>query len=169
MTIDLRTKSVELALAQLSLATSPAGIGLFMNNRARPYLQRRAAERFMNEGDDASGNWKPLAPSTVASRLVQGYGGAHPINVRTGYMKRRILDARGQVGIDPVGTTFLWPGIEPSGDYKYRFYQAQHGNARTGAPARKVVAANLTDAAAILTLLGNFLVGPELRAAAVVR
>lgn len=163
LTIDLRARTVEVALARIQLGTSPPALALFMNNRARPYLQRRALERFMNEGDDASGKWKPLAPSTRTTRRNQGFGPEHPINERTGFMKRTILDARGQVGMDPVGVTMMWPGVNPSGDDKFRFWQAQHGNLRTGAPARPVVAANLTDAAAILALLGDFITGPAVR------
>lgn len=166
LTIDMRGRPVEVALARISLATSPSGIALFMTNRARPFLRRRAMERFATEGDDASGKWKPLRPSTIIDRQMKGYGGAHPINVRTGLMKRTILDARGQVAMDPVGTTLLWPGVKPSGQQHFRFWQAQHGNERTGAPARPVVAANLTDMAGLLTLLGNFIAGPEIRSAA---
>lgn len=80
-------------------------------------------------------------------------------------MRESIVAAQGQVGIDGVGVNMVWPGIEPSPDMSHRYNQAQAGNLRTGAPARPVVAMNLTDALGVLTLLGDFVMGAEIRAA----
>jgi len=42
---------------------------------------------FETEGSLAGG-WAPLAPSTVAGRIREGYGGAHPILQKTGALRR---------------------------------------------------------------------------------
>lgn len=46
-------------------------------------VRQRFAENFTREGSGA-GTWRPLAPMTVAIRRHLGFGGAHPILVRTG-------------------------------------------------------------------------------------
>ena len=44
-------------------------------------------ENFETEGR-LVGGWKPLAPSTVAGRMREGYGGEHPILQKTGALRK---------------------------------------------------------------------------------
>lgn len=164
LTLDARTVSSKQALRMLALSTSPAGLSVFLHSRARNWLQERAEARFGSGGDDASGPWKPLADSTQLRRRQLGYGGSSPINVRTGFLKGSVTAARGDMFVDALGATLIWPGGTMSPQIEHRYHQAQLGNNRTRGPARPVVAMNLTDAGAILRLLGDFVLGPEMRA-----
>jgi phage gpG-like protein len=49
-------------------------------------MQASIQNNFKAEGRPQS--WQPLALSTVSQRIREGYGGAHPILVRSGRMKR---------------------------------------------------------------------------------
>lgn len=49
------------------------------------------AESFAGERAGTGKAWNPLAPSTVRERLRLGYGGAHPILVRSGAYRESFL------------------------------------------------------------------------------
>lgn len=165
LTINVDDKFADAALMVLATSTSPAGLSVFLAGRARNWLQERAEARFADAGDDASGPWRPLAESTQHIRSRLGFGADAPINVRTGFLKGTITAARGEVFLDALGSTMSWPDTSISPEIEHRYNQAQLGNLRTKAPARPVVAMNLTDAAGILALLGDFVLGPEMRSA----
>ena len=152
-------------MAILATSTSPAGLSVFLAGRARNWFQERAEARFTDAGDDASGPWRPLAESTQRIRSKLGFGADAPINVRTGFLKGTVTAARGDIFVDALGSTMSWPGSAVSPALEHRYNQAQLGNLRTKAPARPVVAMNVTDAAGILALLGDFVLGPEMRSA----
>lgn len=50
------------------------------------YMLREIQDTFKRQGPRE--HWTALKKSTVADRIRQGYGGSHPILVRTGQMKR---------------------------------------------------------------------------------
>lgn len=54
-------------------------------------IREQFARNFAREGSGA-GAWAPLAPSTVAQRLREGFPGAHPILQRRGDFRRTYTD-----------------------------------------------------------------------------
>lgn len=67
-------------------------------------LARAERRQFKSEGNYGSAGWAPLAPRTVRERQRLGYGGEHPILVRTGDL-RDSLTVR-PFGVDVVETQF---------------------------------------------------------------
>lgn len=57
-------------------------------------MQASIQNNFKAEGRPAS--WQPLALSTVSQRIREGYGGSHPILVRSGRMKRGFKERIGK-------------------------------------------------------------------------
>ena len=55
--------------------------------RASKLILADVEENFETEGR-LVGGWKPLAPSTVAGRMREGYGGEHPILQKTGALRQ---------------------------------------------------------------------------------
>lgn len=81
----VQTLEVDMLLNAVMTAVSPVGLRPFGEQVAN-YLDDRAAYRFAYEGDDASGNWAQLAPTTERIRASLGYGPDGPINIRTSEM-----------------------------------------------------------------------------------
>lgn len=125
----------------------------------RQWLQERAEARFAAEGDDASGKWAALTDTTNKIRQSLGFPPEHPINVRTGELKRHVVGGKGDVGIDGFGVTYAWPGGPVTPGIERKMIGAQLGGTRQ--PSRPVAAVNITDAAAVLILLSDFILGPE--------
>lgn len=128
MTVDLsflvEDADVQALLLSLELKLGPVEMGGFMSSIVAPYLKERVKARFENEGDDAVGKWAPLAPATVESRIAQGYGGEHPINIRTHELENFILAAPAQLTLDPFGVAIT---IKPeaSGKIENKLQYAQ--------------------------------------------
>jgi phage gpG-like protein len=57
-------------------------------------VARAAADNFSGERS-AQGAWRPLAPATVSERMRLGYGGEHPILVRTGEYRESFTGGAG--------------------------------------------------------------------------
>lgn len=153
--------SANVTLRNIEMALTGAGLSIFVSTRVRQWLQERAEARFAAEGDDASGRWVPLSDTTNKIRESLGYPPVTPINVRTGELKRHVESGKGDVGIDAFGVTYHWPGgtIAPGLERKMR--GAQVGGTRQ--PARPVAAVNIQDAAGVLVLLSDFILGPQFR------
>lgn len=150
------TGNVSRKLGRLQRVLSPASIGAFLTTSAEQYLHNRAAQRFAHEGDDAVGQWQQLAFATQNIRSSQGFGAAHPINVRTGRLRDFIVNAPGSLQIDPTGAMLTLPGSQPSGELGEKFQTAQQGKPpRT--PARPVLAMSATDLAGVMSLLEVFI------------
>lgn len=159
--IDLRSEAADRMLSGLELKLSSVGLSQFLATRIGPYLQQRAARRFRNEGDDASGAWLPLAETTWHWRISSGFVPDHPINERTGRLKEYILHAG--MGVAPTGEasallTFPKNGPSSPGLFqKLRTAQQGRGNPKT--PARPVLAINSTDMVFMHGALEDFIRG----------
>lgn len=119
----------------------PGGLRAFLLGVMYPHLQRRIALRFDREGDDASGKWAQLAAATIHMRQAQGFPGAHPINVRTGGMKRHLLDSK---SITYGGSVLNVPATS-TGLTRKKIAVAQNGRDFGNTPARPVLALNSVD------------------------
>jgi hypothetical protein len=120
----------------------------FLQDYVDPVLRKRTEERFQGEGDDVSGPWLPLAPATVLRR-----GSAHPINVRTGQMKRYLLDEPPDIVTHSLGATMWSPGRTGSRELQSKVGTAQQGGTTPEGrpvPPRPVLGVNENDAELIL-------------------
>lgn len=144
---------VQKMLAVLDTALNPVAIAGFLTGVVEPYVHERAEARFADEGDDVVGPWQPLKPATVAIRQAQGYGGAHPINVRTGELESYITEGPGNTLVHPFGATLTMPGQPATGDLADKVRTAQEGDTRT--VARPVMGLNEQDLAFVLLALAR--------------
>ena len=152
-------------MRNIEVALTGAGLSIFVSTRVRQWLQERAEARFAAEGDEASGKWAPLTETTNKIRQSLGYPPGGPINVRTGELKRHVVEGKGDVGIDGFGVTYHWPGGNVTPGIERKMSGAQVG--RPGRqPARPVAAVDITDAAGVLVLLSDFILGPQFRGGA---
>lgn len=133
--VDVQVKiddgEVKAMFVDLLSRTSPAGVRHFLTAAMYPFLQKRMLQRFISEGDDAVGHWEQLADSTVNIRTIQGFNGAHPINIRTGEMASTLL---GSWRIFH-GDTLQIPGLTSRG-IREKIRTAQFGKAETPTAAR---------------------------------
>jgi len=120
-------EGVEQMLHVLDTALNPVAIGAFLGGVVGPFLEGRARSRFANEGDDAVGKWAPLQQTTVDIRESQGYGGAHPINHRTGELEEFITGSGNYTTVHPWGATLQFPGASPIGEMEEKVRTAQMG------------------------------------------
>lgn len=146
------------------LGLSPASISMFMEREEHAWFRERMNNRFMSEGDDASGNWLPLSPATEAIRDSQGYGAAHPINRRTGELQGFVTDSHA-VSVQGDTVVLTIPGEDPSGELGDKLATAQQGRGFGGCTApstphtvpRPVLAMNEVDLEASMVLLAGWL------------
>lgn len=131
-------------------------IGHWMRDDLQDYLVNRASGRFTSEGDDASGAWAPLKPSTEVTRARHGFSPAHPINVRTHDLQNFILGASGSV-VGAGTWQFIWPGDPPSGDLVDKMQTAQTGSVNPSTVPRPVIALGAKDYNEILDSLTVFM------------
>ena len=118
--------NLELELEKLQASISPMALTLFQESVVVPYIKERAIQRFVSEGDSATGKWAPLKESTQKVRKYYGYGESHPINKRTGQLENFIT------GISPgvvagAGTVLTFPGPISSSALEQKFLTAQQG------------------------------------------
>lgn len=154
--VDVDATSVLLMLSNAEDAVSLQHISMAFDDDGPvvAMLQRQVAERFAEEGDDASGEWAPLSPATLDIKERMGYGD-RGTNVRTGRMRAWLLNDSGDVDLAAGGLFFNWPN-EPSGKLAEKFETAQFGSDETGAPPRPVMAADAEDLMAILEIVGHW-------------
>jgi len=147
------SQQVEAMLDHLDRALDPTMIGgRFLATTVNPYIRMRARNRFASEGDDAvGGRWTPLKAATENFRTQAGYGGAHPINRRTGELEAYITSSPLDIRIEPaIGATLVMPGNPPSNsELRKKVATAQKGDSRTA--ARPVMAVDATDLGFVLT------------------
>lgn len=154
---------------RLDLATGMVGQRSWSETMVDPWLQKRAEYRFGNEGDAASGKWKPLTAFTNEWRDLQGYPVEHPINVRSGALENWLTGvADGTfLGSSSMSGTYYWPGVHlPYDDFiTAKLEVAQVGSPpgrnklfpNTTTPPRPVVAIDSTDVLALLTSFHDFI------------
>jgi hypothetical protein len=141
---------VQAMLLRLQDALSPTGVGQFLATAVDPILRNRAIERFRAEGDDAVGQWLPLAAYTQSVRASMGYGPAHPINRRTGRLENYITQTPSNVQMFAGGARLEYPGTPASGTTADKVRTAQVGTANPNTPPRPVLAVNHTDLELVL-------------------
>ena len=157
MVIDVDDRDLVNQLLALYHRLSDQGLEEYLEDIAHPYLQDRAAARFAAEGDDAVGKWLPLDATTVQIRLALGYGGAHPINVRTRDLLTYMITAGAETGkiADGMELTFPASGGDPLIQEKIR--TAQTGKAIPSTPPRPVVALSEKDGTDLTMLLSDYI------------
>lgn len=119
-------------------------LSFFLTTDVVQILQHSTENRFDSEGADVGG-WQALSPATVDIREMLGFPGAHPINVRTGYMKDVLTNANGIAMPSAFGAGMNWPeNIGSSNDIVPKVTTAQMGNGDK-TPARPVISAEPED------------------------
>lgn len=118
-------------LTRVESAFSAEGIEEWLTTSVGPYLRERTEDRFKNEGDDVSGKWAPLLPSTmlVRSYIADQYGIApdHPINRRTGDLQDFMTSGIGVFSALDGGGILSFPGKNARGEMKDKIQTAQRG------------------------------------------
>ena len=124
----------------------------FLEGEATEALIERLTARFDDEGDDASGKWAELRPATVAIRELAGFPGAHPINDRTGGMRRWLTSATGSTSSSGDGRALEWPNKGTS-KQEEKLATAQEGARVPPTVPRPVLALSSVDMALITEAL----------------
>lgn len=145
-------------LARMAFKLTAPAMSAWMQSAVVPYIQQRMANRFAGEGDDVVGKWSPLKMETEAIRLKHGYGGGHPINVRTGQMKNFLTGSFGNTTSAGGMTDLEFPHQgNVTGQLALKIMTAQGGSAFPPTPARPVLGMNMNDSIAITALLAGYL------------
>lgn len=116
------------AVTALQTFVSNPSMSSVLDGPVADILSNRIEQRFASEGDEVSGPWAALKERTNAFREQQGFPTDHPINERTGNMKRW-LTGHGFITIDPEGPNYSLPGDDNAGD---PFLNAKLITAQTG-------------------------------------
>ena len=151
-------RSVEFMLTNMEATLNPISIRGFLQVAVDPWIRSRAKTRFANEGDDVSDRWFPLRKATQQFREAAGYGGAGPINVRTGELEEYITGTPGGVRLNGLGATLTSPGTPPKGDLREKVETAQAGKYFPLTPPRPVMGVNEADLTFVLAELSRFVV-----------
>jgi hypothetical protein len=121
-------------LKALMESLSPRGMDNVLRTDIHPLMMDRVRDRFINEGDSTVGGWAPLSEATQEIRGSMGFGEEHPINERTGQL-RRFVESSFQM--NKLGDTveLQMPGPFNSPTIEKKFRKAQQGKA----PGSKIV------------------------------
>lgn len=154
---DVEMVDLQADLVTMMFRSSPQGVHTFLEGVAEPYLEDRLEQRFVTEGDDAVGQWLPLRQATQVIRASQGFGAAHPINIRTREMIDYMLNASADVTLIGSDGTLTFPsrGAPPSVEQKMQTAQAGKSYPRT--PPRPVIALSDTDSVLITRDLASYM------------
>lgn len=150
------TAGVQAMLRHLDTALSPVAMAGFLGVKVGTFLKERATARFKGEGDDVSGRWAPLQPST---QLVRSYGPwpvgpDSPINKRTGELEAYITQSDIYAWGHSMGATVMYPGKIPnSKGLQQKMQTAQQGRARPRTVKRPVLGVNERDLTEVMTML----------------
>ena len=159
VTVEVDTTLAEKVVTGVLDNAGDASLAVFLMGNVAPRLSRKAKKRFAASGDDASGQWPALAPSTVEIRKSLGFTPGTrkgEINVRTGELQDWLVDPDPGVIHDGVGTTLMWPAEQPK-SVGLRRKLAQAAGKGRGGKERFVVAFDLDDVAYIHSSLETFL------------
>lgn len=152
---DVDAHSANAAISRMITLTSPAFFAWFLEVDVKDYIRDRARDRFFEEGDDASGSWAPLMPSTIEIRESEGFGGSGPINVRTGELENWVTESQASIVPTGDGAYMKYPGTAPRGELRKKVITAQKGKVgtRRSTVPRPVLAVNETDLLYAMTKL----------------
>lgn len=146
------------AVQRLVQAASPISLVGFMLGTVEPHLRDRIVIRFAREGDSASGKWAQLKDVTGLIRRSKGYRAFHPINERTGGLRRGVLSSA-EIRSTGAGASLLKPASGGGREFQKKLAAAQRGGvsqAGNAFPARPVLALDKDDADWIITRLWQF-------------
>lgn len=144
--INVDTSFASAVFLQVMSNLDPGSIGVWLQDVADPYVRERIQDRFTNEGDDVVGAWSPLSPATDSIRASKGFPPAHPINVRTGYMRGFLVGTDGDVAVLPGGAQLTNPGNGAGPLTQQKIAAAQGGKSYPRTPPRPVLGLNAADA-----------------------
>lgn len=164
-TMMVDTSRVDALLLRAQAAYSTASMVAWLSGPMTQNVQRRAQERFLDQGEDVSGGgwspWEPLLPTTREIRASYGFGPL-PINVRTGELERYITGSASKVSPTGTGAAMVYPDAAPSGWLEEKVRTAQAGKvasaSKSQTPARPVLGLSTPDLEFALVSLGTWLV-----------
>ena len=153
--IELESRRVDAILNDLGGRISNTMISTALITVHGHFLNR-SIRMFRTETDPWGNKWAPLADSTVAFRDSMGFGGAHPINVRTGGLRESLTGAPPDIlGHSDGAVTLAYPSRKtPDRELMVKHKQAA-GQLR--GPARPVIGMNEKDVAFVLSVLNSSL------------
>lgn len=156
--IDVDQASANAVLSHLEMKLSQPGLHQFMRDQVSPYLRRRIADRFINQGDDITGPWHPLTVATQKIRAASGYPPSAPINVRSTQMMDFLVGSPSD--ITSRGDTAVLIHPPPTGNKLMlkKIATAQMGSAKPKTPPRPVLGMNVDDLDYITSELTEYLV-----------
>lgn len=149
------SREVDRLVSRMEFLLGPAGMTAFLVGQVTPYLKARARNRFASEGDEMSGPWAALSPTTARIRSALGYPPDHPINHRSGALERWVTGSTPTVLVSPVVSVLTYPGNPPTGKLREKVVTAQTGmssRAKNTVP-RPVLGLDGADYVAILAML----------------
>lgn len=147
------SRDISRRLAGLDLAFASENIAAWLVAGVDPLLRQKTEQVFASEGEALGQKWQDLTPFTVQDRKNHGFPGEHPINVRTGQMKKHLIDAPPRIAIHSLGATMWSPGNNPSGKLGKKIQTAQQGDPSVHTPARPVLGVDTTDLEIVLLAL----------------
>lgn len=115
---------------------SPQGLTQYMRADIYQAMRERVEDRFDGEGDSTVGIWAPLSEATENIREALGFPPDHPINVRTGSLKRFVETSHLATPM-ATGAELAMPGPFSSELIETKFRRAQQGKARGGSKEAK--------------------------------
>lgn len=152
------TRDVEMRLIGMEKAFEDFELADWLTAKVDPILRARTAARFESEGDAISGKWQSLAPWTVKERERTNFPGEHPINVRTGEMRRHLLGTFPRTSFHSLGVTMWSPGTDGGSTTAKKVKIAQQGGETPEGhpvPARPVLGVGPEDLELVLVTLGH--------------
>lgn len=150
------SRDVEMRLMGMQRAFESERVAAWLVAAVDPYLRAKIDYSFGKETDPEGEPWLPLSPATVAIRQGKHFSGQHPINVRTGQMKRHLLDTPPRIAITTLGATMWSPGDTGSPETAKKVKTAQLGGQTPegrNVPARPVLGVGPEDLETILIYL----------------
>lgn len=154
--IDLRmnvTGNAHIAVEALEGAVRPEVLDIWLERTATSWFRRRAAQRFMTQGDDAVGAWAPSPESTKKRRARQRLP-EYPPNIRTNEMVTWATTVDGS----SWNGGLYWPGYVPTGNLGDKIKVAQEGNPKLGAPARPIIGVSTVDSQILTESLNSYII-----------
>ena len=165
--VSVYSKEVDMMLAAISYRLTPFGMAAFLGKTMGPYIQSRARDRFMQEGDDVSGPWVPLREVTQRIREEStdiSVGPDHPINKRTGELEEYVTGSAYKFWPTTMGGTLRYPGAA-SGKQSIRekMKTAQKGRVSPKTVPRPVLGFNEQDLMFFQAALSFYITGSQIQ------
>lgn len=148
------SREASLRLEGLDRAFTPALMALnLFARRIHNDIVDQIERRFASETGPGGEKWAPLAEYTQEMREQGGFGPAHPINVRTGAMKRHLLDSQPSIVPTPMQVTYKYPGDTGDADMQSKVRTSSIGGQQKGfrdTPPRPILGLDESDLGLVL-------------------